>query len=335
VTTFADELAAGLLSDRSFTFVLGLIAMKLMRLLAILLLTLSATNATVRGDDAAKKYPIRFEPPDQVGFVQKRTVKLEHGLSRTIKDQDGKLVEDKRERIGIDFDGKCTIEAASKGRWTKLNVVVASCKYFDLSDKDNKKNDLIPAGTTFTIDRTAKPPQVVLTNGSIMKATRAAFVVRIIPSDGDQESSLDAMFGGSKRSVGEKWQPDDEKLLKSLKTFAPDISKDNMSGTAEFVSLERANGAELLTLNAKVSAKTKKPPVSVPGGVGVLGSFDMSQQVRIPVAGDAVNTYTKSTAVIRQIFTGKPGTAQEKWIYEGGTVDMHEETIERTAPPAK
>jgi hypothetical protein len=285
--------------------------------------TFSAAGET-RAQEA-KEYTLRYDPKFQVGDRWRLTKKSSHGVTRSDTPAEGKA-NVSGFKNDFDFEGTCTAKSVSKnGAWTEISVEVVTCTIKNGSETI----EILKSGESLIVVEKDGTRAFKLADGGALFAEKQRLLETAIGgSTAKDETPLEKIFVlETPRKVGETWKCDSSLLPKALLAFSKDAAK-GAQVSAEFSGVEEKDGIAALKWTGRMKVESKNPPVGVPGGVPVFGSFDWKSEQTVPATGDRGKWRTVMTADIKQVFKGKPDSDEADTTYEGASKQFSDTTIE-------
>lgn len=197
-----------------------------------------------------QEYKVRISQPEKVGnkFVISSTATEK--MSSTVEVPG---VPPQAVAYTIDLDGTVEILAVNDktGQPVKLSCTVAKCT------RDGEK--LYDAGTVITAD-SKEGHEVITVNGNELDARSTEQLSGILQTHNpDDTETDDKMFGTDQpRKVGDSWPVNSEAVAKAFSEQGGGLplSKDDVSGTVKFVSVQKVDGKEYLEVVADLDVKS-------------------------------------------------------------------------------
>jgi hypothetical protein len=291
---------------------------------ALVIYTFSAASQACAQD--AKKHTLRYAPKFKVGDRWRLTQKASNDLRRTEARAKGKATVTRFDQL-IELEGICTAKTVSKqSDWTEISIEISKCTFKD----ERQTIQLLKPGENLIVTEKDGKRTFKLADGGVLFAEKQRLIgIALGESRAKDEVPIEKLFAlDTPRKVGETWRGDPDLLLKSLSGFAKDLGATEVQGSAELTAVEDEDGGPSLKWMARLKAESKSPPVGVPGGVPVFGSFDWKSEQTVPASGDRGKWQTIVTADIKQVFKGKPGSEQADTTFDGVTKRIDETIVE-------
>lgn len=295
------------------------------RPLALAAVCIACAVAEVHAQDS-KAYMLRFDPTFEVGDRWRFTQISTQDLKRTKTPAEGdKTTEESKSQI--DLVGICTAKAVSKDRaWTEIVMEIEKCAM----ESNGKNQEILSPGTALIVAIKEGKRTIRFEDGTEIPAAKERVLSMALGgSQAEDKSSLAKVFAlSTARKVGEEWAPDKDLLVKAFEGFAKGLTANDVEGAAKFDSVERKDSKSRLLWSAKMRVSTTNPPVAVPGGVPVLGSFDWKGEQELPATGRRGLWRKKVAAELKQVFKGAPKSKDAETIFEGRSDQVYETKVE-------
>jgi hypothetical protein len=263
------------------------------------------------------EYPVRLFVPHKVGNQRTVQKKLTQTLDRVAKKGD-KVIQESHVKNEVEFAG--TVETlAVDGGGRETQVLLTIDKLVLTAGKD-KPQEAVKPGTVVTAElkggKTLYSPKE---KGQEISALATQLLPRILGLTTEPVSEERFFETKKPQKIGATWPADTERLVKMLRAADPKLKPDAVMGSAQLLGVRKIDGKDCLEVQLTVSFQM---PGQAPAGfVPVETALKANIRILIPADYSTGAVEQHPEVAIKQVFKGKPGSAEEGVVFEGSTTE--------------